>query len=62
MKKPFGYILIAVVIVLCGVHISRINWEDLSWDVNKSPYTGLIIAGLIGVLVVVRLIKGQNRG
>lgn len=58
MKKPFAYVLIAVVVILSGVHISRINWDNLSWDANQSPYTGLIIAVLIGALVVYRITKG----
>ncbi|MGJ8685547.1 MAG: hypothetical protein ACSHWW_13030 [Nonlabens sp.] len=61
MKKSFAYVLIAVVVVLCGVHISRMNWADLSWEANQSPYTGLIIALLIGVLVVARLVKGEPK-
>ncbi|PQJ32651.1 hypothetical protein BST92_12245 [Nonlabens arenilitoris] len=61
MKKNFAYVLLVVVIVLIGVHISRMNWDDLSWEANQSPYTGLIIAILIGVLVAARLIKGQPK-
>ncbi|WP_438962906.1 hypothetical protein [Nonlabens sp.] len=58
MKKSFAYVLIVVVVILCGVHISRINWDNLSWDANQSPYTGLVIAVLIGALVIYRTIKG----
>lgn len=61
MKKPFAYIILVVVFVLCGVHISRMNWDDLTWTANQSPYTGLIVALLIGALVIVRLIKGTPK-
>lgn len=61
MKKNFAYVLLVVVVVLIGVHASRMNFDDLSWEANQSPYTGLIIAVLIGVLVTVRLIKGEPK-
>ncbi|GAK77761.1 MULTISPECIES: hypothetical protein [Nonlabens] len=61
MKKNFAYVLLVVVVVLIGVHVSRMNFNDLSWEANQSPYTGLIIAVLIGVLVTVRLIKGEPK-
>lgn len=61
MKKPFAYIILVVVVVLCGVHIYRMNWNDLSWDANNSSYTGLIVALLIGALVIARLIKGEPK-
>ncbi|GAK91649.1 hypothetical protein JCM19297_1600 [Nonlabens ulvanivorans] len=61
MKKNFAYVLLVVVVVLIGVHVSRMNFNDLSWEANQSPYTGLIIAVLIGVLVAVRLIKGEPK-
>jgi len=61
MKKSLAYIMLFVVACLALVHIFDLNWEDLSWEVNQKPYTGLIIALIIGVFVILRLVKGNPK-
>lgn len=56
MKKNLPvYVLAAVAVVLLFVHLSRINFDDLSWAANESPYFGVLIVFAILVIVVIRL-------
>jgi|GEM_PF-6422143 len=56
MKKNAPiYIIIAVAIGLMIVHVMRLNFEDLSWDVNSTPYTGMLIVVAILIVAAYRL-------
>lgn len=56
MKKNAPiYIIIVVAIALMLVHLMRMNFEDLSWDTNQTPYLGILIAIAILIVAAYRL-------
>lgn len=56
MKKNAPiYIIIVVAIALMLVHVMRMNFEDLSWDTNQTPYVGILIAIAILIVAAYRL-------
>ncbi len=58
MKKNAPiYIIIVVAIALMMVHLMRINYDNLAWDINRTPYVGIMIAVVILIGALYRLKK-----
>ena len=56
-KKASTYIIIIAAIVFAIIHLMRLNYEDLSWQTNNTPYTGILIAIVILIVAGFRLRK-----
>lgn len=58
-KNLFVYIIVTIALVLMLIHVTRLNFYDLSWDANSTPYTGILIAISILIIGFTRL-KSNN--
>lgn len=60
--KVFATILISVALIIIVWQLTRINYADLSWATNKSPYNGLINMSLLitSMLILIKTYKPRE--
>jgi hypothetical protein len=61
--KTLKIVCFIACIILLGFHVYSLDFEDLSFKTNRSPYLGILAMTLVGLSFLLRIIKDRkNKG